>query len=111
MGPTAALDGLEKKKILANGPGVPGCHAAMPCHWSLNSWKMKALCSLEMSRNTAATRSCISEYLDREPRFLGHPPCSLVPMPTELNHKCQMGRAVAKNGKMAMWGDGGVQTC
>jgi hypothetical protein len=40
--------------------------------------KIKALCSLEMSGNTAATHSRIPEYLDQEPWFLGHPPCSLV---------------------------------
>jgi hypothetical protein len=77
---TAGLDSLEERKIFTDCPGFLGCHAFMPCHWSLVTQllKIKALCSLEMSGNTAATHSHIPEHLDQEPQFLGHPPYSRV---------------------------------
>jgi hypothetical protein len=73
--------------------------------------KIKVLCSFETPGNSAATHCRIPEYPDQEPRFLGHPPYSLVPVQTELTNKRQTGRVVTENGKTAMRDDGGVQIC
>jgi hypothetical protein len=58
VGPTAVLDGLEKRKIFADCLGFLGCHAIMPCHWSLNPWRWRhwvpLKCQQTLQQHTAA---------------------------------------------------------